>query len=69
MANSIALGHKSWPGFSSSQMPRGKTRQLGKEQFREVRGFIKVQVQNKKLFLSFLWTGIQLRQHCIPTII
>lgn len=67
MVNSIALGHKSsGTSFSSSQTPRGKTRQLGKEQFGEVRGFIKVQVQNKKHFPSFLWTEIQLWQHCIP---
>lgn len=60
------LGVQFWDWLFHSQTPRGKTRQLGKEQFREVRGFIKVQVQNKKRFPSFPWTEIQLWQHSIP---
>lgn len=60
---------KSWVWLFQQPDTRGKTRQLGKEQFREVRGFIKVQVQNKKRFPSFPWTGIQLWQHCIPVTI
>lgn len=31
-----------------------------------MRGFIKVQVQNKKHFPSFPWTAIQLWQHSVP---
>lgn len=53
-------------GRVKAGLNEGATFGLGKEQFREVRGFIKVQVQNKKRFPSFPWTEIQLWQHSIP---